>query len=119
MSCNDGIVRLWDRDKAILVQELKPGKSGSIARYVTFAGDARSLALFDGRLCIRELASGGERLQITLNGGPTLLAYSSDDRFLACGETQGRITIQPDECSRSKWQASVHRHRQARGHRCH
>ena len=90
-SCTDGILRLWDRDTAALVRKIKmdmPGRS----LYLTFSGDGRSLALFDGQLRIREIA-GGERLRIPAVGNPVSLAYSADARFLACGQWDGKITV--------------------------
>jgi hypothetical protein len=42
---------------------------------------------------IREIAQGGERLQIPALGGLSTLAYSADARFLAIGQPDGKIVV--------------------------
>ncbi|HEY7425531.1 MAG TPA: WD40 repeat domain-containing protein [Gemmataceae bacterium] len=90
--CSDGAVRLWDRSSGGLVKEMK----GEVSRrdhtlsLIALAGDGRSVALFDGQVHIREIASGGERLQISCSGA---VAYSPDSRFLACGQEDGGIIV--------------------------
>ena len=43
---------------------------------------------------IREIASGADRLQIPpVPGSVSTLAYSPDTRFLACGQSDGRIVV--------------------------
>jgi hypothetical protein len=93
VSCNDGGVRLWDRDTAALVREFKPATPGRQPMHLTFAADGRSLALFDSAVRIREIAGGGERLQIPVTGVLSTLAYSLDARFLAVGQTDGKIIV--------------------------
>jgi hypothetical protein len=92
-SASDNILRVWDRDTGKLVSELKPERVGRQPWPLTFAADGRSVAWFDGDLCIREIAGGGERFHVSAPGMVTALACSPDGRFLACGQADGRLVV--------------------------
>ena len=92
-ACTDGGLRLWDRDTGRLLRKWKTATPGSQVMHPAFAGDGRSLVLFDGMVRIREIAGGGERLQIAATGSPFALACSPDGRFLACGQFDGSILV--------------------------
>ncbi|MGH7227431.1 MAG: WD40 repeat domain-containing protein, partial [Gemmataceae bacterium] len=81
---NNGDVCLWEADKGKLLREFKTEPLGGQPIFLSFASDGRSLAFFDGRVRIREIASGAGRLQIPrLSDTVFVLAYSPDARFLA------------------------------------
>ncbi|MGH7223037.1 MAG: hypothetical protein ACRELF_07405, partial [Gemmataceae bacterium] len=91
---NDGALRLWDRDTGKLVREFKKETPRGQPTHLAFAADGRSLALFDGMVRIREIASGADRLQIPpVPGSLFAVAYSPDARFLACGQSDGRVLV--------------------------
>ncbi|HEY7425532.1 MAG TPA: PQQ-binding-like beta-propeller repeat protein, partial [Gemmataceae bacterium] len=92
---SDFILRLWDRDTAKLVRELPADvpRPGRAPRHWTFAGDGRSLAYFDTHVRIREIASGGQRLQVLFPHDVRILAYSPDGRFLACERSDGLFLL--------------------------
>jgi hypothetical protein len=90
----DGAIRLWDRDTGKLVREFKRGTPPTYPIHLAFAADGRSLALMDGMLRIREIASGADRLQIPpVPGSLFVLAYSPDARFIASGQGNGQILV--------------------------
>ncbi|HWG44722.1 MAG TPA: WD40 repeat domain-containing protein [Gemmataceae bacterium] len=91
---SDNTLRLWDCATAKQVRELKSaGPMRGMVSHVAFFHDGRSMALFDGQLHIREIASGGERLPPQPSGALTALAVSPDGRFLAQGHYDGSISI--------------------------
>ncbi len=90
----DNILRLWDCATAKQVRELKPaGPLRGLPSQLAFFHDGRSVALFDGQLHIREIASGGERLSLPGAGALTALAVSPDGRLLVQGHYDGSITV--------------------------
>ncbi|HEY7425530.1 MAG TPA: WD40 repeat domain-containing protein [Gemmataceae bacterium] len=89
LGTSDGSSRLLDGATGELVRDLTPSPPGCPAS-AAFAGDGRSIALFDeGRLSIREIAGGGTRLQIPATGKLSGLIYSPDGRFLAFSSSNG------------------------------
>ncbi len=90
-----GDLRLWDRDTGKLVREFKREAQVSHPIYPTFAADGRSLLVsMDGRVRIREIASGADRLQIPpVPNSLFSLAYSPDARFVASGQRDGSILV--------------------------
>jgi WD40 repeat protein len=102
VGASDSTLRLWDRDTGKLLRELPAEDPKRAPSYWTFANDGRSLAYFEygagfGVLGfgvrIREIASGGLRLQVPLRGGGGMPAYSPDGRFLACAHSNGGILV--------------------------
>jgi WD40 repeat protein len=89
----DRILRLWDRTTGKAVRELKPeGTNQPFPMHAVFAPDARSLAVFDGQLRLREVATGDDRLMLTVPA-LTALALSPDGRLLARGQPDGAVVI--------------------------
>jgi WD40 repeat protein len=83
-----GALRILDSATGQPVLDLSSGTPRRSIALGAFAADGRSVVLMDeGRLCIRELASGKDRLQIPLTRNPyegsSVLALSPDGRFLA------------------------------------
>ncbi len=85
-----GAVRVLDGATGQRVRDLKPDTSGRrIASTPAFAPDGRSVVLNDGRLCIREIASGKDRLQISPSSQTDDLTFSPNGRYLAWNSHNG------------------------------
>lgn len=93
--CYDGALRLWDRDTGKLVREFKRETPLGHPIHPIFAADGRSLLVsMDGKLRLREIASGADRLQIPpMPNSLFSLAYSPDARFVASGQRDGSIRV--------------------------
>lgn len=93
--CYDGVLRLWDRDTGKLVREFKRETPVGHPIHPIFAADGRSLLVsMDGRVRIREIAGGGDRLQIPpVPNSLFSLAYSPDARFVASGQRDGSVFV--------------------------
>jgi WD40 repeat protein len=93
-ACYDRALRLWDRDTGRLVRAFKADPTVPFTTKLAFAADGRSLASFDGKVRIRDIAGGRDRLQIIPPANSLFsLAYSPDARFLAWGQTDGVILV--------------------------
>jgi hypothetical protein len=90
---NDGFLRLWDRDTGKLVRELNRQAPGGMPNHLNFAADGRSIAWLDGVVRIREIATGGERLQLPQITSWDALTYSPNARFLAYGRKDGEVRV--------------------------
>ena len=89
----DQILRLWDRTTGKAVRELKPETpTRGFPMHAAFAPDARSLAVFDGQLRLREVATGDDRLTLTVPG-VMALALSPDGWLLARGQPDGAVVV--------------------------
>jgi WD40 repeat protein len=96
-----GALRVVDSVTGQLVRDLKPDSSGRrIGSTPIFASDGRSVVWSDGQLCLREVASGKDRLQLSLPtqgySGSRALALSPDGRFLAWstyGSNDGNVHV--------------------------
>jgi WD40 repeat protein len=89
-----GFPRVLDGATGQLVREIKPDKPERLSCSDTIlSDDGRCVALYDGRLCIREIASGRDRLQIPTAEQPTKLALSPDGRFLVSLRSDGSIFV--------------------------
>jgi WD40 repeat protein len=89
----DQVLRLWDRATGKAVRELKPeGPARGMPSQAAFAPDARSLAVYDGQLHVREVATGDDRLTLAVPYSPAL-ALSPDSRLLARGQQDGTVVI--------------------------
>ncbi|MHB1425062.1 MAG: WD40 repeat domain-containing protein [Gemmataceae bacterium] len=85
-----GAVRVLEGATGQTVRDLKPDSTGRrINSTAAFAPDGRSVALNDDRLCIRETASGKDRLQISPPPPSDRLNFSPNGRFLACNSHDG------------------------------
>jgi WD40 repeat protein len=86
----DRTLRLWERDTGKLVREITNDEANLSARFWNFANDSRSLAYSClNRVVVREITTGGTRLNVSLPQAEYLQAFSPNGRFLACGQTRG------------------------------
>ncbi|MGH7168724.1 MAG: WD40 repeat domain-containing protein, partial [Gemmataceae bacterium] len=76
------------------------GRRGQNYSGITYSADGRCVAMPDKRICIREVATGKDRLQLSLPKqsytGRADLALSPDGRFLACscyGDNVGNVFV--------------------------
>jgi WD40 repeat protein len=102
----DQVLRLWDRTTGKAVRELKPeGPGRGMPSQAAFAPDARSLAVYDGQLRLREVATGDDRLTLAVPG-VTALALSPEGRLLARGQPDGSVVVHGTSTGREL--ASLH-----------
>jgi WD40 repeat protein len=84
----DGNACLWERESAAL---LRCFGDGDDVVDVAFSPDDRRLAFVDrgGRLSIRSVPDGGEKLSIFIEGAGRAIAWAPDGRRLAVAESDG------------------------------
>jgi hypothetical protein len=84
-------LRVLDSATGQSVRDLKPDPSGNRLGGLksAFSPDGRCVALYDGRLRIREVASGKDRLSLPLPNGRGDPSFSPDGRFLVCNSSSG------------------------------
>ncbi|HEY7156941.1 MAG TPA: hypothetical protein VH575_23435, partial [Gemmataceae bacterium] len=69
------------------------GRQGQTYSGITYSADGRCVAMHNTRLCIREVASGQDRIQFAQTGGLDPLTFSPDGRFLAGYDHGGNTRI--------------------------
>lgn len=90
---------LWNVNTGKFVREIKEVESRQNPNYWYFAKDSRSMAYFDNsssnlHVCIRETASGGQRLKAPVpRAASGWLVFSPDGRFLACAYSGGVLVL--------------------------
>jgi WD40 repeat protein len=91
---NDGVIRVWERATGKLVRSLGDPMNRVHVQHLSFSPDGRCLLIFDGTLRVVEVATGQNRLQMSLPGiGVSALAWSADGRLIARGGTDGKVTV--------------------------
>jgi WD40 repeat protein len=87
--CSDRKLRLWDRATGAEVK-----KVDAVGEWLLeFAADGRSFVMGGNSVRIIETATSGERLRLRPIASASALAYSPDNRLLACGCGDGRVVV--------------------------